>query len=184
MNIVLIANAASGKDATAEFLIHQYGYKRYAFADNVKKVAREWFPHLYDEEKKPRWLLQMVGTMYREIDPDVWIKALFADIDKEQSILKQYGYAPEAIVITDCRMPNEYEALKERGYTFIRINVDAEVRKQRMKVRGDSFTENDMKHHTETFYDSFECDYEISNNGTLDDLKHEIDSVMNQIIKG
>ncbi|MGG0667887.1 hypothetical protein ABE073_05075 [Lederbergia citrisecunda] len=183
MNIALIAPAASGKDFLAELLIHQYGYRRYAFADNVKKVARKWFPHLYDEEKKPRWLLQMIGTMFRKIDPDIWIKALLADIDKEQNILKKYGYAPEAITITDCRMPNEYEALKKRGFTFIRITVYEEIRRQRMLDRGDNFTDDDLKHHTETFYDTFECEFEISNNGTLEELKYQLDSVMDELIK-
>lgn len=182
MNIAVISSAGGGKDTAAETLVHQYGYRRYAFADNVKLVARKWFPHLYDEEKKPRWLLQAIGTMFREIDPDIWIKALFSDIDREQGILKKYGYAPEAIIITDCRMPNEYEALKKRGFTFIRITVDEDIRNQRMRDRGDNFTNNDLKHHTETFYDSFECVYEISNNGTLEELKYELDRVMDKLL--
>lgn len=181
MNIVLVGEAASGKDFLSERLL-RYGYYRYAFADEVKEVAKKYFPHLYNEDNKPRWLLQAIGTMFRDIDPDIWVKALLNQIDKTNDILKGYGLAREVVVITDCRMPNEYEALKERDFIFIRIKVDKGIRKQRMIDRGDEFTEDDMKHHTESFYNTFECEYEIDNNGTLEELEDQIEDVMTQII--
>ena len=184
MNIVLISEAGGGKDLISTILSRHYGYNRYAFADNVKKVAEKWYPDLYGNgQAKPRWLLQKIGTMFREVDSDVWIKAMFKEIDCNKDEARRYGYSDESIVVTDCRMPNEYEALKSRDFIFIRINVDEEVRNERMKERGDSFTENDMKHHTETFYDSFECDYEVSNNGTLEELEEEVHRVMKMIME-
>lgn len=183
MNIAIIAHAGAGKDVTFEILNKHYGYKRYAFADEVKEAAKKYFPHLYNEKNKPRWLLQAIGTKFREIDPEVWIRAMFNVIDANKQYAEKYGYAEEAIAVTDCRLPNEYKALKERGFTFIRINVDEEIRTQRMIERGDNFSKKDMQHHSEQYYDTFECEYEISNNGTLEDLRSEIDVVMKSIME-
>lgn len=181
MNISIIGGISSGKDVVAEKLLG-YGYYRYAFADEVKEVAKKYFSHLYNEKHKPRWLLQAIGTKFREIDPDVWVNAMFKNMDNQSRVLEGYGLASENIVITDCRMPNEYKALKERGFTFVRINVDEDIRKRRMIERGDKFTEEDMSHHTESFYNTFECDYEIDNNGTLEELEEQIEDLMQKMI--
>lgn len=183
MKVCFISPAGGGKDIASEHLSRLYGCNRYAFADKVKEVAEVYFPHLYNANNKPRWLLQMIGTMFREIDPEIWIKLLFQEIDNNKEDAKRYGYADESIVITDCRLPNEYEALKERGFIFIRINVDEEIRKQRMIERGDLFKDEDMTHHTESFYDTFDCDYEVENNGTLEEFKEQLNIVMNSIIR-
>lgn len=179
-DIAFFSPAASGKDFLADYMVKKYGYTRYAFADNVKSVAKTWFPELFgDGKEKPRWLLQKIGTMFRDIDEDVWIKALFNNIDKVANLRKRYGEIKEYIVITDCRMPNEYQALKERGFIFVRIDVDEKVRQQRMKDRGDKFSSEDMKHHTESFYDTFDCDYTIQNNGKAEDAYKQLDNIMN-----
>lgn len=183
MNIVLVSSAGGGKDTVYDILSKHYGYNRYAFADNVKGLAEIYFPHLYNSEKKPRWLLQAIGTKMREIDPEVWIKAMLQEIDENRQIAKRHGYLDEFIAVTDCRLPNEYEALKKRGYIFIRITVDEEIRKQRMIERGDVFKDEDLKHHTESYYDTFECDYEVSNNGTIEELKGELDIVMKKLME-
>src|SRR5690606_23899297 len=117
-------------------------FTRYAFADNVKHVAKTWFPDIYgDESNKPRALLQAVGTKFREIDENVWIKTMFEHIDSQEGIAERYNFTSENVIVTDCRMPNEYKALKERAFIFIRIDVDEEVRLQRLIDRGDSFNE-------------------------------------------
>lgn len=183
-HIAIISSAGGGKDFSAEYIIKKCGHVRYAFADNVKMVAEKWFPNLYGEgKKKPRWLLQAIGTNFRDIDEDTWVDALFRDIDEKQDELRKSGYTEESIIITDCRMPNEYEALKERGFVFIRVNASPEVREARMIARGDIFKKEDMNHHTESFYDSFECDYSIDNNGTPDELYEQLDGVISSILR-
>src|SRR5690606_27039836 len=118
------------------------------------KVASQWFPDLYSSYEKPRALLQTIGTDFRNINPDVWINAMFKDIDKErEDRIKNYE-PKENIVVTDCRMPNEYQALKNRGFIFIKIEVNEGIRLKRMIERGDTFTNQDLQHHTETFYDT------------------------------
>lgn len=182
MDIALVSEAGGGKDFLADYVINQYGYTRYAFATHVNNVAKKWFPEQYGNGKeKPRWLLQSIGTMFREIDADVWIKALFNDIDTEAASRKKHNELQEFIVITDCRMPNEYQALKDRGFTFIRVKVDDDVRKNRLIARGDRFTEKDMNHHTESFYNQFECDYIITNNGTPEEAYRQLDMILDNL---
>lgn len=183
MNIVLISEAGGGKDFLADYLVSNYGYTRYAFADHVRSVAQTWFPHLYgDGKSKNRALLQAIGTKFREIDSDIWIDSMFEGIDEQAAIRKRYKEAPEFIVITDCRMPNEYQALKDRGFKFIRVQVDADVRKQRLLARGDKFNEDDLNHHTESFYNQFECDFTIHNNTTQLEAYVQLDSILESIM--
>lgn len=165
IRIALISPAGGGKDFIADYLVKEYGFTRYAFADNVKKVAKQWFPDLYSSNNKPRAMLQKIGTDFRMIDSNVWIKSMFDDIDDESEDRLKLGYQEENVVVTDCRMPNEYAALKERGFIFIKINVDDQTRMKRLLDRGDTFTEEDLKHSTESFYDTFECNYSLFNYG-------------------
>lgn len=183
IKIALYGSMGSGKDFAADYLINKYGFTRYAFADNVKVVAETWFSELYgDGTKKPRELLQAVGTKFREIDENVWIKALLDDIERKNEQLIKEGFYSENIVITDCRMPNEYQKLKENGYVFVRICASDEIRKKRMIERGDIFKSSDIQHHTESFYNSFEYNHSISNDGTPEDLYRRIDYLMKSLM--
>lgn len=182
MNISIIAEAGAGKDLLTDYLVAQYGYTRYAFADNVYNVAETWFPNEYGNNgEKPRALLQAVGTKFREIDEDVWIRTMFEDIDEQEKIAKQYKLTSENVVVTDCRMPNEYKALKDRGFKFIRIDVDDGTRLQRMRDRGDSFTEKDLLHQTEQHYSEFKCDYYLFNQGSKELAYDQLDKIMDRL---
>lgn len=184
IKVALIAPAGGGKDFIADYLVKEYGFSRYAFADKVKDVAKQWFPDLYKADKKPRALLQSIGTDFRKVDPDVWIKAMFEDIDKEALDRKKMGCAKENVVVTDCRMPNEYRALKERGFIFIKIEVNDNIRLSRMIERGDDFNVEDLQHHTESFYETFECDYGLGNHGTKEMAYLNTDEIIELIEEG
>lgn len=185
MRIVLLAEAGGGKDLLAEYLIKKYGFSRYAFADYVRNVAQTWFPEQYGDGKtKNRSLLQDIGTKFREIDEDVWINALLKDIESERRMRINHSYRPEDIVVTDCRMPNEYRALQEKNFVFIRVITNENIRRQRLIDRGDIFTEKDLKHHTESFYDYFHYEYEISNNDSKEEAFESLDKIIQRIIGG
>lgn len=182
--IALISPAGGGKDFIADYLCYKYEFTRYAFADNVKTVAKQWFPDIYgDENKKPRALLQSIGTSFRGIDNDVWIKALFKNMDDEAHERRKLRYIHENIVVTDCRMPNEYEALKDRGFIFVRIDVNDEERIKRLVERGDVFSHTDLSHQTEQHYDEFKCDYSLSNHGDKQSAYESADEIIEMIMK-
>lgn len=174
MHVALFGESSSGKDYIADILDNLYGYTRYAFDDDVASLAKIYFPYRYEDKE----LLQDIEGKMREIDPEVWIKSMFQSIDDKASDYEAFGYAREITVITDCRLPNEYEALKDRGYTFIKVTADSVVRYQRMIERGDTFTEDNLKHDTESYYGEFEFGYEIANNGTREDVIKQLDSII------
>lgn len=105
-----------------------------------KKVTISWIG------KTVRELLQKVGQGLRDaIDPDLWIKALFANTE---------GWSN--YIIADVRYPNELEAIKERDGVLIRIN------------RNGAGAGN---HSSETALDDYnDWDVHIENNDSLENL--------------
>lgn len=186
LKICFIGKAGSGKDFLAKYMIKHHYFFRYAFADEVKAVAHKYFPDLYGEgeDSKPRALLQDVGQKFRSIDTNVWIRTLFAIMEWDMEQAARYRHAVPNIIITDCRMPNEYEALKKKGFIFIRIDIDDDTRLQRLRDRGDVFLEDDLKHDTESHYDSFSVDYTIVNNGSPDEVYEKLYKILKDIDGG
>lgn len=171
MIIGLSGYARSGKDEAAKVLVEKYGFERIAFADKLRdflyalnpKVGRKWlFREVrlrdvideygwdgYKESKhvsEIRPLLQRLGTEAgRNVLWDsIWIDAAFHGLDPAGNY-----------VVTDCRFPNEAEAVRERGGSVVRI-----TRSGVGPANG---------HASETSLDDYEFDYRIDNSGTLEE---------------
>ena len=141
-------------------------YKNFAdiqivhFADTLKETAQvlfrigEWETNTQEGKKTTiewigktvRELLQGVGQGLRDaIDPNLWIKALFANTENWSNY-----------IIADVRYPNEIKAIKERNGILLRID------------RKDAGAGN---HSSETALDNYkEWDLVIDNNSTKEDL--------------
>ncbi len=170
--IGLCGYAGSGKDTAAA---HMPGWTRVSFADGVREVAlaidplatsgycdvedEKYETHLsrlvemngWDTAKKHhevRRLLQRIGTEAGRniIGENVWV-----DIATRK--LEAIG---GPVVITDCRFPNEVEAIRRRGGIIIRI-----TRPGVGPVNG---------HASETAIDHIEPDAEVLNDGTPEEL--------------
>ena len=119
-----------------------------------------------------REFLQRLGTeaMRDGLHTNVWVNALFADykpVVKEwdelgNDTLVQY---PNWI-ITDMRFPNEMQAVKANGGITIRV-----VRPSDKEIPLDL-------HPSETALDDAEFDYEIINDGTIEDLKEKVEGII------
>ena len=105
-----------------------------------KKVIISWIG------KTVRELLQGVGQGLRDaIDPDLWVKALFANTEDWANV-----------IIADVRYPNELEAIKERDGILLRID---------RKGAGVG------NHSSETALDDYnDWNFHIGNNGSMEDL--------------
>ena len=105
-----------------------------------KKVTISWI------DKTVRELLQEVGQGLRDaVDPNLWIKALFANTEDWSNY-----------IIADVRYPNEVYAIKKRNGILIRID------------RKDAGAGN---HSSETALDDYNnWDVHIENNGSLESL--------------
>lgn len=173
-NIALVGKMGSGKDAAARLLVERQGYTRVAFADPLKQMVIEADPivkyepagfgpvpiHLsnvlqrmsFENAKRAypevRRSLQRIGQGARKIDPDYWVRLALAKIDS----------LPEGapIIVTDCRYPNEIQALRIRGFRSVRV------------ISGRQ--NNSSTHESETALDQYLTEFVVINNGTLDEL--------------
>lgn len=169
-NIALFGPSRSGKDTVGTHLSNQYNYSRFAFGDEMKNLFHEIFRDI-PEEPKPVDGYVNFAQACREIDPDVWLKKLLPMVDVYTSL-----NAP--VVITDMRQPNEYKALKERGFKIIKLTIPEEERQKRVNetcVKGTELTTNNP---TETFFDTFEFDFHIHNDGTIGELIRKTDTAI------
>lgn len=118
------------------------------------------------EKNKPLYRQDLIdlGNWGRAQDDDYWLK----------KILEQDGN----IMVTDVRVPHEYEVFKNAGAIAIRVEASREVRAQ----RGELIGENDI---TETGLDNIkDWDYVIENNSDYETLKNKVEEVMNKILSG
>jgi len=99
----------------------------------------------------PREIMQEVGSFYRSIDSNYWVRALDNNIKNCNN---------KNIIITDVRHINECEYVKKNGI-LIRL------------LRSSADTIHGMSHESETALDCKDSSYfdiEINNDGTLDDF--------------
>jgi hypothetical protein len=186
MIIGLSGYARSGKDTAAEVLVERYGFTQIAFADKLRDVlyelnpmiATEWVTFgggssrihaetifLQDVIDNYGWgeykntvygpeirrLLQRLGTEAgrQTLWDSIWIDAAFSAVE-----------GAENIVVTDCRFPNEAQAIKDRGGEVWRIS------------RRGIGPAND--HPSETSLDDWLFDTKIYNDAKLKTFKNQI----------
>jgi dephospho-CoA kinase len=165
----------SGKDTVADYLVDEYNFTRFAFADALKDQVAEKYNidrTLMDSSdgKKSktssgetvRQILIKHGLEMRTIDPDYWIKNIISSIDKSEN--KQGFY-----VISDWRYPNEYDQVyKYFGDIVKTIRIN----------RWDTIPLQDA---SETGLDNLDFDYVIENKGTLEELHISLEKVVNMV---
>lgn len=112
-----------------------------------------------------REFLQILGTegIRDSLHKNAWVNALFSEYEPLHSA--EDDECPKWI-ITDVRFPNEANAIRERGGRVIRINRNG-VR----PVNG---------HSSETALDGYNFDYVLENNGTPEDLKAKVKTMLHE----
>jgi hypothetical protein len=199
----------SGKDTIADYLCTFHGFKRVSFAASLKdavaavfgwnrdllegstKSSREWREKRDDwwsdrlgMEITPRWVLQYWGTEVcrNGFHKDIWVASV-------ENKLRQ---TDENIVITDCRFANEVNSIKSVGGVTMRVNrgsrpvwysaaVDynneSESSEQYQKAK--LILEGHNVHASEYSSVGLLYDYYIDNNGSIDSLHGQVNSVVN-----
>ena len=199
----------SGKDTIADYLTTFHGFKRVSFAASLKdavasvfgwerellegstKSSREWREKRDDwwsdrlgMEITPRWVLQYWGTEVcrNNFHTDIWVASV-------ENKLRQTN---DNIVITDCRFSNEVKSIKSVGGITMRVsrgerpvwysaavdyNNEPEDSEQKLKAMVE--LGNYSVHASEYSSIGLLYDYYIDNNGTIDDLHKQVNSVVN-----
>lgn len=166
MRVICISgHAGAGKDTVAKIMkekLEQHGQSVLVThnADLLKHLCRTLFDWDGQKDEAGRSLLQYVGTdVVRKQHPDFWVNFLI-------SIFDLFGENWDYAIIPDCRFPNEIDRLKEAGYRVTHIRVDRDV--------ASTLTEEQRNHPSETAMNTVTPDYIVVNNGTIDDLRHNI----------
>lgn len=199
----------SGKDTIADYLCTFHGFKRMSFASSLKdavssvfgwnreylegstKASRawreqkdEWWSNRLGMEITPRWVLQYWGTEVcrNGFHNDIWVASV-------ENKLRQ---SDENIVITDCRFANEIKSIKEIGGITMRVTrgqppewYDAAVSYNKGEHGNMSWSLSKAKldrnrvHASEYSSVGLDYDHYIDNNGTIDDLHKQVNSVVN-----
>jgi hypothetical protein len=202
MIIGLVGFIGSGKDTAADYLVNFHGFRRESFASSLKDAVAsvfgwdrmmlegrttqsrewreqrdDWWSERLDREITPRWVLQHWGTeVIREgFHNDMWIASLENKIRTSK----------DSIVITDCRFPNEIQAIQAQGGKIIWIqrgplpdwyqaavkaNEGQEVFKENLKILG--------IHPSETAWAGTNFDAVVDNNETIDDLYSQLKNLV------
>jgi len=168
VNIGICGKAGTGKTAVADHLVKKYGYKRYAVADEVKRIA----VRLFKMKKKDRKLLQDIGFKMREIRPSVWIDFLIDQIRGK-----------DKIVVDDIRYPNEYEALKKEGFKMIRVVADREICIKRLTERDGTAAVERLDDESEMAMDDVKIENVLDGNLPLEKMLNQLDKLLKTLSK-
>ena len=196
VNFISISGKAnSGKNTIAELIFKRLGLNKnsqyvipkcqiLAFADPIKEMAMIMFPYVkreffYGSSKlrnyiipgafkngtplTVRQLLIDIGSgLGKQYNPNIWIENLDRMLNA-QSI-------NTSVIVPDVRFREEFDYLKSKNFTQIRI------------LRDDIAKSQDLSEISQEEIKDDEFDYVIYNNGTLEDLKDKITDIMNDII--
>jgi len=162
--IGLAGLAQSGKDTVGGYM---EGFHRLAFADALKSVAYDTDVDIATIVDEVGWerakaeyphvrpFLQRLGVAMREhVSGDVWVVAALSQM-----------YEGNNYVITDVRFPNEYRAIVHGGGKVWRVERPGIVAPN--------------GHISETALDGYGFDQVVENNGTLDDLRVQVQELLN-----
>lgn len=155
--------AQHGKDTFAKILSEELTNRGHRvllihYADLLKFICKSLFNWDGQKDEPGRYILQYVGTdIVRNERPDYWVEFVI-------DMVELFGENWDYVIIPDTRFPNEIDRLKEHfsNVKYIRVirpNFES------------TLTEEQKKHPSETSLDDICPDVEVSNGGTLEDLK-------------
>lgn len=175
-NLIGVAGCKrQGKDTIGDYMVEHYGYTKIGFADSLKVALQAIFKfsdeQLYGDLKEitddfwnltPRNAMQTIGTdlMRNQFMDDVWVRCV------ERTITEAWKTTPfKKFVISDIRFPNEIDMVKRLSGKIIRI------------TRPDlpDLAEN---HESESNIGSLVVDYDILNDGTIDELYKKVNCIL------
>lgn len=158
LRIALTGKMRSGKNTFARHLVGYDYFYPIKFSKGISEIIDCYLPEVAAQSKN-RKAYQIIGQSMRQIDPLVWVK-------------HSVSCAPENenLIVTDLRQANEADYLRKQGFIIVKVEACIDLRIERMKASGDTFSLEDLHHETERSVDEIEADYTIQNEGRESDL--------------
>lgn len=209
MIIGILGFIGSGKGTLSTELVRNHGFVQDSFAASVKDICATvfgWPRHLLEGDTvesrewreevdiwwankldivnfSPRYALQFVGTdVFRKVlHEDIWMLTL------QNRLLKNSG---ADVVISDVRFKNEVKFLQDNNGILVRVRRGADpvwYSTAALANEGNQLAETAMRgvysevHQSEWGWAGCNADYTIENNGSLADLQHNIETLLNAI---
>jgi len=145
-----------GKDSCCEYMVSKYGGVQISHAKPIYELMFKVQQHLSMPTEKDPELLQLLGMWATNHDPNVWVNKLnetLSHIDNNSCIF-----------VSDVRKKVEWQNLKSKGFTMIRI------------VRPNRVVDRNPTHCTEIeLLDDTYWDHIVVNDGTLLDLYSKLE---------
>jgi hypothetical protein len=149
-----------------------------------EQVDMWWSERLDIPHLTPRWVLQYWGTEVCRsgFHDDIWI----ASLENKLRNTKDH------VVISDCRFANEVKAIKNAGGITIRVSrgenpiwYDAAIEYNKgpngntLWALSKAKLEKNKVHASEYSSIGLNYDYHLENNGSIDDLYQQVQSIIN-----
>jgi hypothetical protein len=193
MIIGVVGFIGSGKGTVADILVDSYGFQKISFADSLKdavsavfgwprymlegdtdasrefreQVDQWWADKLHMPDLTPRVVLQKWGT---EVCRDGWHQDIWiASLERKLTDDKNY-------VIPDTRFPNEIKMINRLGGQVWQIKRGENPNWYDQYKLGGSPPKD--VHPSEWSWIRSKYDHTIENNGSFDDLKDKISSLL------
>ena len=164
--IIFSGKQYSGKDTLAKIMLEKMpDFKRCAMGDIIKLEYGKQHNLTYEEIEKNKPLYRQglidLGNWGRSQDSDYWLK----------KIISQEGN----IMVTDVRVPHEYDIFKNAGAITIRVNCPRELREKRGTLIGETdVTEVGLDHIND-------WDFVVNNDSDLENLTKKAEEIITNI---
>ncbi|AFQ96234.1 P-loop containing nucleoside triphosphate hydrolase [Listeria phage LP-KV022] len=152
-SIAIIGKSRTGKSTIAEFIASYTGNHHMGFGKAMKDEFHRTFPDI-PRSPKPRDEYIKYGQAMREIDEDVWVKKLSA----------QMPVGSVGVVIDDVRQENELDFCIRGGMLIIQVVCDDDVALKRAEHLGEDL---EINNELDVVFDGKDIpiDAVITNNG-------------------
>lgn len=173
--IVVFGCMGSGKDTVSDIICH---FNKDSKIYNIGYLCREVMK------------VSSVSSVWKNRERELAqkISAQMKSVDK--NILNEYTYANTILdgvsipIICGGRTKDDYLYWKQKGFYIIGVDIDENIRLERLKSRDGKYDTETMKDKTESevrwIIDNV-ADTVIMNNGTLEELKFNVKEILNSI---
>jgi hypothetical protein len=173
IRIAFVGKNKSGRTWAADYLRSQHNFKKLSLNEGVDRMVRIFY--YYGDHKRVPWerRLLMYDALYK-VDPNIWIGYLE----------RRLRTTTRDVIVDDPRYINEISALKDLGFTVIRLTAPETRRRRYLKGIKNAEPGTLAVHElfNRNFLETAHIDYSIYNE-TKEGTRKALDDIIEQLRK-